>query len=398
MPTTVVSSTLEGPLDWPDATVVSGDAVDVVARLKEESDVPLRSHGSLSLNRALMAAGLVDRVQVTLFPVISGQTGTGPDLRGRGRLRPRADREPDARRPHPGAHLPAHPPRLKPPASVRLRTDGGAIEPLSELPGRLDGLRVLDLTIWRPGPYATQLLAEHGADVLKVEPPGGDPMRSMPDLFDILGAGKRSIVLDLKRDEDRATCLELAADADVFVESYRPGVADRLGIGYEAVVARNPAIVYCSVSGFGAHGPLAHLPGHDVNYLAYSGTLRPRGGEPRSPTIPISDLGGGVAAAFAIAVACLGAQRDGRGERIDVSVTDVLATWVGPGRRGAHGRRRRPARRCPGLRRVPDGRRPPRRHRHHERGPLLGGPVPGARPRRPRTAHQRRAQPSGPTS
>ena len=82
MPTTVVSSTLEGPLDWPDATVVSGDAVDVVARLKEESDVPLRSHGSLSLNRALMAAGLVDRVQVTLFPVITGQTGTDPIFQG----------------------------------------------------------------------------------------------------------------------------------------------------------------------------------------------------------------------------------------------------------------------------------------------------------------------------
>ena len=143
--------------------------------------------------------------------------------------------------------------------------------------GQLDGLRVLDLTIWRPGPYATQLLAECGADVLKVEPPGGDPMRSMPDLFDILGAGKRSIVLDLKRDDDRARCLDLAAEADVFVESYRPGVADRLGVGYEAVEARNPTIVYCSVSGFGAHGPLAHLPGHDVNYLAYSGTLRPAG-------------------------------------------------------------------------------------------------------------------------
>jgi dihydrofolate reductase len=82
MPTTVVSSTLEGPLDWPDATVASGDAVDVVARLKKESDVPLRSHGSLSLNRALMAAGLVDRVQVTLFPVISGQTGTDPIFQG----------------------------------------------------------------------------------------------------------------------------------------------------------------------------------------------------------------------------------------------------------------------------------------------------------------------------
>src|SRR5690348_4152026 len=124
-------------------------------------------------------------------------------------------------------------------------------------PGALAGLRVLDLTIWRPGPYTTQLLAEHGADVLKVEPPGGDPMRSMPDLFDILGAGKRSIVLDLKRDEDRERCLELAAEADVFVESYRPGVADRLGVGYEAIAARNPTIVYCSVSGFGATGPLA---------------------------------------------------------------------------------------------------------------------------------------------
>ena len=110
MPTTVVSTTLEGPVDWPDATLVSGDAVDVVARLKEESEVPLRSHGSLSLNRALMAAGLVDLVQVTLFPVISGQTGHGPGLPGRGRLRPRAGREPDVRRPHPGAHLPAHPP------------------------------------------------------------------------------------------------------------------------------------------------------------------------------------------------------------------------------------------------------------------------------------------------
>ena len=114
LPTTVVSSTLEGPLDWPDATSSSGDAVDVVARLKEESDVPLRSHGSLSMNRALMAAGLVDRLQVTIFPVISGQTGDRPDLRRRRRLRPRAARDPHPRRPHPGARLPAHPAPLDP--------------------------------------------------------------------------------------------------------------------------------------------------------------------------------------------------------------------------------------------------------------------------------------------
>ena len=131
LPATVVSTTLEGPLDWPNATVVSGDAVDVVARLKEESEVPLRSHGSLSMNRALMAAGLVDRVQVTFFPVITGQTGAGPDLSGCGRLRPGADREPDARRPHPRAHLPAHPACLSP---TMHPTGQAAAEPDPEVP------------------------------------------------------------------------------------------------------------------------------------------------------------------------------------------------------------------------------------------------------------------------
>src|ERR687887_192935 len=119
---TIVSTTLEGPLDWVDGTVVSGDAVDVVARLKEESEVPLRSHGSLSMNRALMAAGLVDRLQVTLFPVITGQIGC--DLRGCGRLRPRADRESNARRQHPRAHLPAHPACLSPSTQREFRGDG----------------------------------------------------------------------------------------------------------------------------------------------------------------------------------------------------------------------------------------------------------------------------------
>lgn len=196
--------------------------------------------------------------------------------------------------------------------------------------GNLAGLRVLDLSIWRPGPYATQLLAEQGADVLKVEPPGGDPMRSMPDLFDILGARKRSIVLDLKTDEGRSRCLDLAAGCEVFVESYRPGVADRLGVGYEAVAARNPAVVYCSITGFGATGPLAAVPGHDVNYLAAAGVLAPEGGAPRQPTIPIGDLGGGIAGAFGIVTAVLGARATGRGERVDVALTDVLASWVGP--------------------------------------------------------------------
>jgi crotonobetainyl-CoA:carnitine CoA-transferase CaiB-like acyl-CoA transferase len=197
--------------------------------------------------------------------------------------------------------------------------------------GNLAGLRVLDLTIWRPGPYATQLLAEQGADVLKVEPPGGDPMRSMPDLFDILGAHKRSIELDLKTDEGRERCLELAEGCDVFVESYRPGVADRLGVGYEAVRARNPAVVYASVTGFGAMGDFALVPGHDVNYLATTGVLQPDVRRPpQQPTVPLGDLGGGIAGAFAIVTAVLGARATGVGERVDVSITDVLSTWVGP--------------------------------------------------------------------
>jgi dihydrofolate reductase len=121
LPATVVSTTLEGSLDWPDATVVSGDAVDVVARLKEESEVPLRSHGSLSLNRALMAAGLVDRVQVTLFPVITGQTGTEPIFQGAADFDLELLETADTRRSHPRAHLPTHPPLTYPdPTGIRM--------------------------------------------------------------------------------------------------------------------------------------------------------------------------------------------------------------------------------------------------------------------------------------
>jgi crotonobetainyl-CoA:carnitine CoA-transferase CaiB-like acyl-CoA transferase len=169
--------------------------------------------------------------------------------------------------------------------------------------GLLAGLRVLDFTIWRPGPYATQLLAELGADVLKVEPPGGDPMRVYRSLFASLSADKRSIVLDLKNDGDRARAVELAADADVVVEGYRPGVADRLGVGYDAVREVNPSVVYCSVSGMGQDGPLAQVPGHDLNYLAWAGALSPEGGEAREPAVPVADLSGGMAAAFAICAA-----------------------------------------------------------------------------------------------
>jgi crotonobetainyl-CoA:carnitine CoA-transferase CaiB-like acyl-CoA transferase len=195
--------------------------------------------------------------------------------------------------------------------------------------GLLAGVRILDLTIWRPGPYATQLLAEIGAEVIKVEPPGGDPMRVYPGIFATLHANKRSVVLDLKAEPDRERALTLADGADVVIEGYRPGVADRLGIGYEAVRARNPAVIYCSVSGYGQTGPLEQVPGHDVNYTAWSGALRPDGGPPSIPAVPIADLAGGMAAAFAISAALVRQRDTGEGERIDVAMTDVLTTWTG---------------------------------------------------------------------
>jgi crotonobetainyl-CoA:carnitine CoA-transferase CaiB-like acyl-CoA transferase len=195
--------------------------------------------------------------------------------------------------------------------------------------GLLSGVRVLDLSVWRPGPYATQLLAELGAEVLKVEPPGGDPMRSYPELFASLHANKRSIMLDLKTDQDRRRALELATAADVLVEGFRPGVVDRLGLGYEDVRDVNRAIVYCSVSGMGQDGSLALVPGHDLNYQAWAGSLAPDGGPPVVPAVPIADLAGGMAAAMGICAALVRRLSTGEGERLDVAMADVLATWTG---------------------------------------------------------------------
>ncbi len=147
----------------------------------------------------------------------------------------------------------------------------------------LSGLRVLDLSIWRPGPYATSLLVALGADVLKVEPPGGDPMRHYRGLFEAINAGKRSVELDLKDGAGQAQALALAAQADVLVEGFRPGVMARLGLDEGTVRAINPGIVYCSISGYGQQDARAALPGHDVNYQAWAGALTPEGGLAHSP-------------------------------------------------------------------------------------------------------------------
>jgi alpha-methylacyl-CoA racemase len=197
--------------------------------------------------------------------------------------------------------------------------------------GLLDGLRILDFGIWRPVPYATALMADLGADVIKVEPPGGDPMRAFPELFDDLNGNKRAVVLDLKQTADRARAAMLVDEADAVVEGFRPGVADRLGIGWEAVHGRNPRAVYLSLSGYGTTPPLADVPGHDINYQARAGCLVDGHGGILRPLVPIADLGAGVFAAFALLAAVRGAERTGVGERIDLAMTDILATWAGTG-------------------------------------------------------------------
>ncbi|MDQ1510701.1 MAG: hypothetical protein QOG50_2545, partial [Actinomycetota bacterium] len=167
-----------------------------------------------------------------------------------------------------------------------MEPTGGEAEPEStNKRGLLDGMRILDAGIWRPVPHATQLLADLGAEVLKIEPPGGDPMRTFPDIFRDVASHKRSVVLDLRNGEGKSRALELAARADVFCEGWRPGVADRLGVGYEALRAVNPAIIYCSVSGYGQTGALTALPGHDVNYQALAGAMA-RANSPDDPEIP----------------------------------------------------------------------------------------------------------------
>jgi crotonobetainyl-CoA:carnitine CoA-transferase CaiB-like acyl-CoA transferase len=195
--------------------------------------------------------------------------------------------------------------------------------------GLLEGMRVVDLSVWRPGPYATQLLAEMGAAVTKVEPPAGDPMLAFPDLYDSLNAHKETLRLDLKDPTGRATLLDMADDADVVVEGFRPGVVDRLGVGYADVRARNVDVIYCSVSGFGQTGPLANAPGHDLTYMAWAAVLSPDGAPPVAPRIPVADLAAGMAAAMAISAACVRRTRTGEGAYLDVSMADVVATWTG---------------------------------------------------------------------
>jgi len=180
----------------------------------------------------------------------------------------------------------------------------------------LAGCNVLELAPWRPGPHAGRLLVDLGADVVKVEPPGGDPMRAYPRLFRELAAGKRSRVLDLKDPDDRAACIDLASDAHVVLEGFRPGVAARLGVGPGDVSERT---VYCSITGFGAEGPHVGRAGHDLNYLGWAGVLEDTA--PGLPPLQPADLAAGALGAVAeILAALLERQRTGHGARLTISM------------------------------------------------------------------------------
>lgn len=199
---------------------------------------------------------------------------------------------------------------------------------------KLDGLRVIDLSVFLPGPYLTLALADHGAEVIKIESPGeGDPGRhiGLADgphtvFFRNLNRGKQSLVLDLKSPAGRDALLDLCATADVFVESFRPGVMARLGIGYEQVRERNPGIVYCSISAFGQDGPYAGRPAHDLAIEAISGLSGMTLGDddqPAIPAIPIADVLAGLQGLSGVLMALLRKQQTGIGDYLDISMQDA---------------------------------------------------------------------------
>lgn len=198
--------------------------------------------------------------------------------------------------------------------------------------GIFEGIRVLSLAEQLPGPYATLLLADLGADVILVErPSGGDPARAFPSFFRSVGRNKRSLCLDLKAERDRADFITLAATADVVVEGYRPGTMARLGVGYDVLSACNPRLIYASITGFGQTGPSRMRPAHDLSYQAMAGMVFGSGGAPAAmPEIPFGDLSSATFAAFAIAAALFGRERSGHGTAIDVSMTDGLVSWMAP--------------------------------------------------------------------
>ena len=203
---------------------------------------------------------------------------------------------------------------------------------------KLEGIRVLDLSQFLPGPHLTMMMADHGAEVIKIEPPGGEPVRQVglrqnghSVWFRNTHRNKRCITLNLKRQEAVEIVLQMARDADVFVEAFRPGVMQRLGLGYEALRAVNPGIVYCSISAYGQTGPNSQKPAHDLSIQAESGLVSVNlgaDGAPAMPGLPAADMAGSLMALSAILMALLRRASTGSGDYIDLSMQDALLAWT----------------------------------------------------------------------
>ena len=206
--------------------------------------------------------------------------------------------------------------------------------------GALAGLRVIDLTQVMAGPFCTMLLADFGADVIKVEPPNGDSTRTMPGAigtdspsFNAVNRGKRSVVVNLKTSEGVDTVKELIRDADIFVENYRPGALEKLGLGYADLSAINPRLIYASISGYGQTGPHRHKGGFDLVAQGVSGIMSVTGdadGAPVKSGIPLTDLGAGLFATIGILAALEYRHRTGTGQQVDTSLLDAgvgLSVW-----------------------------------------------------------------------
>lgn len=195
-------------------------------------------------------------------------------------------------------------------------------------------VKVIELQGLGPTPYGTMLLADLGADVIRIDrPPSESQSTHAPrDRTDVFGRGKRSVALDLKQPEDLAVAQALIDTADVIVDPYRPGVAERLGIGPNECITRNPGLVFARMTGWGQTGPMAQAVGHDINYIALTGALQPLGEPGRPPAIPLNYLGdyagGGLLLAFGVAAALLEREHSGRGQIIDVAMMDGIASLM----------------------------------------------------------------------
>jgi crotonobetainyl-CoA:carnitine CoA-transferase CaiB-like acyl-CoA transferase len=209
--------------------------------------------------------------------------------------------------------------------------------------GALTGLRVIDLSRVLAGPLCTQMLADHGADVVKIEPPSGDETRLLGPPFDEAGdaayfgavnRGKRALGLDLARPEGRAVLEALLKDADILVENYLPGTMERWNLGYDEVLSvRHPRLVYCAISGFGADGPLGGLPGYDAVLQAMSGLMSINGTPESGPTrvgVPIVDYVTGYNALTGILLALAARQQTGRGQKVEVTLFDTALSLLVP--------------------------------------------------------------------